>query len=49
MTICKKLCKDGIIPNLYHLEYFSMNTSEEKADCLDETDTEESSTSSDDE
>jgi len=44
-----KLCRDGIIPNSYHLEYFSMNTSEEKADCLDETDTEESSTSSDDE
>ncbi|KAL5246156.1 hypothetical protein ACI65C_013564 [Semiaphis heraclei] len=44
-----KLCRDGIIPNSYHLEYFSMNTSEEKADYLDETDTEESSTSSDDE
>jgi hypothetical protein len=44
-----KLCRDGIIPNSYHLEYFRMNTSEEKADCLDETDTEESSTSTDDE
>lgn len=44
-----KLCRDGIIPNSYHLEYLNMNTSPDKEDCLDETDTDETSASSDDE
>ncbi|XP_029343269.1 uncharacterized protein LOC107884503 isoform X2 [Acyrthosiphon pisum] len=41
------LCKNGIIPEKFHAEYYDMNSSETIRDCLDESDIEDSDVSDD--